>query len=241
MVTHRGDIFMNEEKISKKDIICSILFCVWFFGSIIVGSYFGKHGKPMLLISIFGNIFFVLGLFLLYNAKNELRKNMMLFFVIYTGLAMIVSGILLQIQKYEFMVPLLFINLFTMFGVLFLIQTILKMNYEKAHMTYHIPNAICKDVKSRRRFVDREHGKNVSITYCPIYTIQYAGETIDVCNEEYTNFLNPDKEDICEIYINMDDPNEYMDKRTDFSNKLSLFIGIIFILCGLVITIMVFH
>ena len=81
----KGDVEMNknkEEGSSKKDIVCSILLLLWFAGSLVAGDYCDKNGHESLCISLFGQVFLLIGIYGCCHFKDP-RKNMLFFIIPY--------------------------------------------------------------------------------------------------------------------------------------------------------------
>ena len=88
----------KENKTSKKDVICSIVMLLWFFGSIgymLYVSSCDKKGMPKLLIC-FGHVFAVMGLVAMVScikARQKMAVGMSSAFVL-IGLGIMAGGIL---------------------------------------------------------------------------------------------------------------------------------------------------
>ena len=88
----------KENKTSKKDVICSIVMLLWFFGSIgymLYVSSCDKNGMPKLLIC-FGHVFAVMGLVAMVScikARQKMAVGMSSAFVL-IGLGIMAGGIL---------------------------------------------------------------------------------------------------------------------------------------------------
>lgn len=87
----------KENKTSKKDVICSIVMLLWFFGSIgymLYVSSCDKNGMPKLLIC-FGQVFAVMGLVAMVSCvktRQKMAVGMSSAFVL-IGLGIMAGGI----------------------------------------------------------------------------------------------------------------------------------------------------
>lgn len=232
----------HKNKTPTKDIVCSIIFCIWFFGSMIAAWVCNEIGMPEAILALLGQIFLVIGIMAVYEARKELKKNMLILFVPYVGLGITLTGVL-HIMNLPTAVPYLMLcNIFSVAGLLFGLQTVFAIHYQHTYITYPIYHATCKELKSKFSAKSKNSGHTRHrMSYCPVYTICYQNKTLDVCNHEFTNYKNPKVGDDCSICINPDNPNELTDKRTKVSNALMSFISAIFIASGIMVNIMLFH
>ncbi|MBR6478863.1 MAG: hypothetical protein IKS85_10495, partial [Lachnospiraceae bacterium] len=77
--------------------------------------------------------------------------------------------------------------------------------------TYCI-TANCVEVKSRYHRGTR--------SYCPIYEVYFRDETIQICNNLYTNLNRVEVGEVREVYLNPDNPKEFFEPKEEKSAKL---------------------
>lgn len=221
----------KEEGASKKDIVCSILLLLWLIGSLVAGGYCDKNGHESLCISFFGQVFLMIGIYGCCHFRDP-KKNMLFFIIPYIGFVLVLGGVLLEIDVMGWLTIIFLVNVFTVAGVLFVLQVIFYKSYERKHITYPIMDALCINTRIR---IGKEKGRN---SYCPVYEIYFHGEKKTVCNHEYSNLRKRTKGMVYTIKINPDNPNELIDDRTIAMNILSLILGGAFILSGLLGTVL---
>jgi hypothetical protein len=232
----------HKNKTPIKDTVCGVIFCIWFFGSMIAAWVCKEIGMEEPILALLGQIFLVMGILAVYEARNELKKNIVILIVPYIGFGITLTGVL-NIMHLSTPVPCLMLcNVFSVAGLLFGLQTVFTIHYQHTHITYPIHHATCKELKSKFNAKSKSNGHTRHrMSYCPVYTIYYQNQMMDVCNREFTNYKNPKVGENCSIYINPYNPDELTDKRTKISNNLMLFISAIFIASGIIITIMFIH
>ena len=223
----------KEEGSSKKEIVCSILLLLWFAGSLVAGDYCDKNGHESLCISLFGQVFLLIGIYGCCHFKDP-RKNMLFFIIPYIGFSLVLSGVLLEIDVMGWLATILLVNVFTVMGLLLVLQVIFHKSYEKKHITYPIGNAVCINTRLK---TGNGNSRN---SECPVYEVYFHGEKQTVCNHEYSNLKKRTKGMVYKIKINPDNPNELVDDRTAAMNILSVILGVVFILSGLFVTIFLF-
>ena len=87
---------MIEHEYTVLDYVKGGLFLLWFLGSIVAIFVVLIKFGPWLTISVFGQIFFVIGLMVLFSGikKHNYKPSYLIF--LYLGLAAIISGLFLQ-------------------------------------------------------------------------------------------------------------------------------------------------
>ncbi|MBE6157692.1 MAG: hypothetical protein E7160_02740 [Firmicutes bacterium] len=211
------------------NIIISIIFIIWFIGSIYLLTTFAKQEKYGLILVIFGQVFFVFGLIFIkkmFESKQILKDLILLIFPI-VGLGAMIIGLGINfntefIKKYAFLsVPIIFFTI----GLVGLIGITLQSINKKKNCTYKIKGKIIREDK----IYDYDSG---SYSYKPIYAINYNNETL-ILSEEIYSIKDYDIGEERELLINPTKPNEFIDfKRKNLG--FAYMISIISLITGIV-------
>ena len=204
--------------------IFSILFLVWFFGSII-SLFFVSEKNPHIAVIIFGQYFFVFGLIPLF-AKGDGKWISIPFLAI--GLACIIIPILkmnphlLSVTiNWDAVVPLLIILSFVIVGLCMVIIPILIKKRKEKKCIYHVFATIVGH--------ETTYGDSGEL-YAPIYKYEYNKKTYEVCTEMYSNIGVKEVGTIIDLMINPDNPKEFIDNN-NFS-KTAIIMGILFLIAS---------
>lgn len=234
----------KESESSVLSTVLGILFVIWFIGSIILMWYFSETEKETLILAVAGQYFTVFGIIgVVSNMKSESPYPHLMLFP-YVGLSMILASVILQyhISIMGFMPGticlLLLTNVFTIAGILTFIKLILDKKVLKS-CTFSITGK-CVKLNKQRKLTYKSNGHR-RVRYCPVYEIVYRSITYQICDNNYTNFLNPKVGDYEPLKINPDKPDStmFISKRTRMSSYLVCFIGIILFLSGIGATMLV--
>jgi hypothetical protein len=224
----------------KKEHICGGLFLVWFFASLGLAWYFSETDRALLCIPIVGQVFLVIGIAAVCAARDQIKSQLVILMFPIIGAGMIVGGILsyfdisLFHQTAETICSLMMINVFTVAGVLFLLQR----RFREKKCTYPIQGK-CVDVRTDRMRSNHNGRTRYKTVYCPVYEIYYKDELHTICNNEYTNYGKPVVGNSYALKINPDKPSEFTDYRSVISKMITSAIGFVFIITGLGITALV--
>ena len=214
------------------DTIVSIVFLIWFVGSIGLMIYFAKTGKTALTLSVFGQYFLVFGIIGLVStiSNNGFKlRNLPILLIPLVGIGAIAGGIIIQYGSDEFKkkcfdnLPMVCIILFMVIGIFLIICGLYNALYLKLTCTEYV-NGECVEVKT-------QYNSNRSETYCPVYSFSYNGQIYKVCNEIYTNSYCPAVGQCYELYINPKDPMKvYEPLRVKGTGVYMIILGM-FIVC----------
>ena len=222
---------MIEHEYTALDYVKGGLILLWFFGSIaalfIVLIKFG----PWLTISVFGQIFFVGGLMVLYSGiKNHNFMPSFLIFI-YIGLAAIISGLVLQFGSEslkeapgEFL-AYIGLSVFFFFGVSLIISYFVRTSREKN--CTELVRAYCIDIKKRRR--NDEHHYKQHYLFCPVFAFSYKNKPYEVCTNLYTAYINAELGKEYNLYINPEYPHCFKEEgESGRQTGVEIVLGIFF-------------
>jgi len=224
-IKEMNDKNLNGENHGKsKWNIFSVLFLVWFFGSII-SLFFVSEENPHIAVMIFGQYFFVFGLIPLF-AKGEGKWISIPF--IGVGLACIIIPFLMMNPhlisaniNWETVIPLLIILVFVIVGLCMVIFPILNKKKKEKRCIYHVFATIVGH--------ETTYGDSGEL-YAPIYKYEYNKKTYEVCTEMYSNIGVKEVGTIIDLMINPDNPKEFLD-NSNFS-KLLIIMGMLFLIAS---------
>lgn len=224
----------KENKTSKKDVICSIVMLLWFFGSIgymLYVSSCDKNGMPKLLIC-FGHVFAVMGLVAMVScikARQKMAVGMSSAFVL-IGLGIMAGGIsnlvnnadiqstMMAIMQY--LIPIVFfITGLSLMSCPIYQYYVVKTRYtDKVHVECIRVNSHLSDSSGQRM-------------YTPVWLGWYHGEyQIFTCNEFSSRKYTVGQSE--EILVNPENASEYMDSEKRLSCYVIFGIGIVFLCIG---------
>lgn len=224
----------KENKTSKKDVICSILMLLWFFGSISYMLYVSssdKNGMPKLLIC-FGQVFAVMGLVAMVScikARQKMAAGMSSAFLL-IGLGIMAGGIsnlvdnadiqstMMTIMQY--LIPIVFFII----GLSLMSRPIYQYYAVKTKYTDKV-RVECIRVNSHLSHSSRQ------CMYTPVWRGWYHGEyQIFTCNEFSSRKYTVGQSE--EILVNPENVSEYMDSEKRMSCYVIFGIGIVFFCIG---------
>jgi len=220
-----GVDYMEKDKINSiKSIVFSILFLIWFFGSIIAMMILAEINQYY-TVMIFGQYFLVFGIIPL-TAKGNSGKWIALPFLL-VGLACIIIPYLMMnpdLLKVEIiwdsLIPLLLIFTFVITGVSMIIFPILKKRKLEKLCTITLSATLV-----RHNYTYSDKGNKL---YCPIYEFEFEKNKYEVSDNCYSNIVVKPIGTIEDIKINPDNPNEFLINNS--LNKIVIIIGIIILL-----------
>jgi len=204
-----GIINMIEHEYTALDFVKGGLFFLWFLGSIIALFVVLIKFGPWLTISVFGQIFFVIGLMVLYSGIRNHNFSPPFLIFVYLGLAAIISGLVLQFGSEslkeapgEFL-AYIGLSIFFFFGVSLITSFYVRTAREKN--CTELVRAYCVDIKKRRR--NDEHHYKQHYLYCPVFSFSYKNKLYEVCSNLYTAYINAELGKEYDLYINPDYPH----------------------------------
>ena len=133
------------------------------------------------------------------------------------GIGCLVGGSIFQfgsevvIKHLDDALPYVFLCLIMIIGAGMILGTYLTSKRKHEVCTYCI-TANCVEVKSRYHRGTR--------SYCPIYEVYFRDETIQICNNLYTNLNRVEVGEVREVYLNPDNPKEFFEPKEEKSAKL---------------------
>lgn len=225
---NRYDEKESHSIIGSKGI--GIVFCVWFFGSIVAALFAGKAGQGGWVAFCLGQIFFVIGIMVVYKQIKEDAFEPIFFVFSIVGFFMMVCGFLWQTgadamrDSVVNMVPFLLLGLFLVVGILIVISALIGKN-RQSQCTVAVLGK-CVEVK----WTYRSSGDSGSMFYCPVYEYAYNGRFYTGCEEVYVAEDCVAEGEYREIFINPAKPEQIYEKgRGESANSILLGLGLVFI------------
>lgn len=234
-----------EERSGTLPKIMSAVFVIWFIASIGFMWYFSEVGKQLLILAVAGQYFLVFGIIGICSTMKSKSFHPHLWLFPYLGIGMIAAAVVLQFKisiaghTPGFICAMLFINVFTLTGICTYIKCAADRKLLRA-CTFSIQGK-CVDLKHHYTITENSQGHRRRIrTICPVYKIVYREQTYHICNNDYTNFMNPKIGEYEKLKINPNDPGSdvFITRRTKLSTGIMLFIGTVCFLAGIIVTIM---
>lgn len=233
-------------------IVVSVVILSWITASI-GGMYhcYKKEYYPLLL-AIFGQYFFVFGIFAVFanlpkrekienrkydfensnNSKGKLKVGIgffagLLFGVV--GAGCIAAGLILQFgdavskEMLDNIVPIACCMIFPIVGLVFIVIALYKMNYIKNYITTPVSGKVVK--------IERTSGKY----FKPVWEYNYGGEQYRIKEKYFSSKCKYQKGDMAEIRINPYDPTE-IDTGDDIYKAFLVF-GSLFFVFGIFVVV----
>ncbi len=197
---------MKKQKHKISSIIISVIFVIWFIGSVALMIFCGKTGRGGLAPALIGQYFLVFGLIIVIGTiKNKEFNPITLIFPSAGALCIIVTlinyfgseNIMTFIDEN---MPYILMALFLVVGIVLVAVALSRYFGRKKRCSYSV-TAKCTEL--------RERADNGHMMACPVYEIWYNGEVIKLCDDVYSNNIDVKVGDEKEIMINPDKPTEY--------------------------------
>lgn len=223
----------GNNRFTTKNIVISILFLIWFFGSLVAMMCCSEsQNKIGFLLTLIGQYFLVFGIIAV--AGNRKQKPFPIVVLIFplVGIALMVCGISSiaggdvvkeTLVKYA---PYIIIWIFPIAGILMVFGSMSKIRYLKRVCTREI-QAKCVDIEVS--WVNDSDSPRRTRVYMPLYSIYYNGEERLIRNNMYTNMNRFEIGSYYYIKINPSNPDEFIDDNNKKGNMLIFILGIVFI------------
>ncbi|MGN1457006.1 MAG: DUF3592 domain-containing protein [Acutalibacteraceae bacterium] len=228
---------------SSKSWVITVIFLVWFIGSVIALFLLADTGHDGLMAAMFGQLFLVFGIITFVNTKKSVNKLCvkyifnLLFAVV--GALIMAGGLFYEftdsqtMKKLSYMlgeniVAVLVCMLFVIVGVCLTVVPIVKQIKDKKRCTVSV---VAEIVDFKTRISRDEDG--TSRTYAPVYKYYYSGREYTQGSDLYTNqsMVTGIK---TEIFINPSDPGDiYEPKRSASFRIIMSAMGILFLVMGI--------
>ncbi|MDI9509679.1 MAG: hypothetical protein WAP98_00575 [Caldicoprobacterales bacterium] len=221
---------------SVGEIIITVIFILWFIGTLVGLLYFSDKDNVAMVVLLFGNYLFVFGLSAIFLVGMKLKKIWILLFPI-IGLTMMVMGSIFMRSsdkaklKIENLTPVLLISVFIVVGIGLVLITIAEDNRLKKICTYRIMAKCIKLNTTISRSNISGYGTRIRRLYAPVFSYYFREKNYVVAHDKYTNYGYPEVDESVYIFINPDNPSEiYFPSKI---NKILLISGgIIFLIAG---------
>ncbi|MBQ7766445.1 MAG: hypothetical protein IJ397_06365 [Lachnospiraceae bacterium] len=201
----------HNHKYTFGDILISIIFIIWFIGSIVAMVFFARSGMPALAIGVFGQYFLVFGIAAIVSGiKNKNFNPIVLIFPI-VGIVAIVGSCIYQfgsevmMDMVEKSIPYLILGVFFIVGMILVIVAFRIAVGQKNRCTEPVV-ATCVEVLEKYSV---EGGQLL----CPVYEINYGMNKIQICNNVYMSDRDVCVGDCKDLYINPDNPQEFYEGK----------------------------
>lgn len=234
-ISNNGEISTNHE-ITLKDKVVSVLFVLYFFGSLGAALYLSDQKMPApYMLVVIAQVFVIVGSVCTYKAwKKEHAFDIVIIAPVAGLLAIIWSvGLLIDEVKpfFESTIPHALAFGLSLSGVVIFFTQYPKVKHLIAACTIEV-QATCKAMKSHVSY--SSGNSNVShgprTLYCPVFTFHYCGQTYDVCDYCYSRGRQIPVGETHTIKINPEDPTEFMDPSVSYSMQYGM--GIIPMIAG---------
>jgi len=220
----------NNKNYGPFSYVLSFVFIVWLVGSVIGMIYCGTHGLGSIAVALGGLLFFVFGVIIVGQGLyyNNFQAPTVIF--PFAGMGMIAYGLINYkgdeklVKLMEMFLPYLILMLFLAIGVGMIVGGIIMCRKEDEQCT-EVIMATCVGIQEKKH--------DGTMLECPVYEIEFQGETLQICNNYYTNQNTVTVGEQRELHINPDDPNNY------YEGKKESFLGVGIALFGGVIVMMI--
>ena len=197
----------NHSNYTPSQIAVSVIFLIWFFGSILAMIFFAKNEMGYLAIGAFGQIFLVIGIFVTVSGiKNKNFNPIFLLFPI-VGLGAVIVSVISQfgtgavLDALEDSVPYLLLGVFFIAGLIMMIM---------AFRLYFGNKMRCKDyVVGTCVEILEKYDDYGELLVCPVYEANYGMQKLRLCNDVYSNVSDIDVGDVKDLYVNPNNPEEF--------------------------------
>lgn len=116
----------------------------------------------------------------------------------------------------------------------YIIYSVLNFHYYKKTCTVQVPGRVIRYRESKQS--GGRGGRSVTV-YCPEYEYFFNGKTFRNSDQRYHKFVNPSIDSIRTLYIDPENPDSFFEpKRTSALYRRKIFIGIAFVLMGIMMT-----
>lgn len=188
--------FDSKQKASIGEWILGSIILIWFFASLGLMIYLADVNSYYMVICL-GQLFFVLGLL----GLSKKAKIGIIFVIV--GLSLVIIPILMMNPNLEvnwdFVIPIIMLCVFLIVGIgLLLLPSII---YKKKDKEFSI-SLTAKVIGLK------ETNGNRTKLYAPIYEYYFNNKNYRISSNTYSNVNVPNVDDVVEIKINPQDPQE---------------------------------
>ncbi len=213
----------NHSNYTPSQIAVSIIFLIWFFGSILAMVFFARNNMGYLAIGVFGQYFLVFGIIAVVSGIKNKNFNPIFLIVPIVGLGAVIVSVIAQfgsetvLDVLEDSIPYLLLGVFFIAGLIMMIM---------AFCLYFGNKMRCKDyvVGTCVELLEQynEHGE---LLVCPVYEANYGMHKLRLCNYIYTNMSDVNVGDVKDLYVNPNNPEEFCGDKGDV--KVSFILGLL--------------
>ena len=230
---------MEDNSNKNSGGLVSLIFIIWFIASIIFLVISGKNAEyQWLLPIIFGQYFLVFGAIAIISTRGSKKKTAAAIGILFVliGGGVLTLGLMHHFgdedmkKKIVDSIPFIASLGFSVGGICGIVGSIVSRNSMVARCTYETQAQVI-DIKSRVG-----SRKNHTTVYCPVYQAYVNGETVQLCDNVYSNVKVPNIGDIRPIFIDPDDPESYYEpKMYRMGFLIKMFVFSMFTVIGAVV------
>jgi len=235
----------GKEEIGKKEIFLSVLFVVWFFGSLcfFAASTSFEDGYKMAIATL-GQFFAVIGTIAVVKSRKTIIIMPIIALIPIVGYSVFGIGLYLCFggpsaeETLLDMLPFLAATAYALVGIAIFVFIIFRDIYLKRACTHSCSARI---VALKTKMSRRKRGGYHKL-YAPVYLItnpKNESDMIEISSGNYNNIHKYKVGDIVNIKVNPDDPNEFIDRSTGSGNIISFVIATIFIIVVILILVLI--
>lgn len=219
----RRNFMNNNRKYTPGEILFTIVFMIWFFGSIFVMVFLARNGMEALAIGVFGQYFLVFGIAAMVSGIKKRNFNPIFLIVPIVGIIGIAVSVIWQFgarETVEFIEEnwwMALLAVFIIMGILLEVYAIY-ITVGKKRRSNQTAVATCIDILVS---YDDEGYE----TYCPVYEAYVGGIMNRLCNNVYSRKIDVQIGDMKDIYVNEYLYGEFYNSTTN--NMMGLLAGIL--------------
>lgn len=227
---------MQQKEYTLRDWIISVVFLVWFVGSLAALVLTAKAGQLAATVMVFGQYFTVFGVI---AAGDQIKKiktgnaQPIFFLFLMVGLATFVMAACHQFggegtkEAVVSAIPYVGVGIFFVTGLM-LIGNYAFVYINKSKCTVPVTGTC---VKVSVQYKDRENGTGYRSLYCPIFEYTYEGQTYRKGNGVFLMVKTAEEGDEKKLFINPANPEQFHEADSAAATGTnSLVLGIFFII-----------
>ncbi len=198
----------STETLPEKWTLQTILFSIWFVGSMVGIVYFMLVQMNIIIcMMLMGNLFFGCGIRIIIDKYKKKEKDIGPFVFMFVGSILIIGGGFIlwgtdkSVEMVIFLVPVFICSLFILIGLFFALNVFINNHACKKRCTERIQVR-----RSKIKIVDAEEDLvNPETNFLPVYSYTYKGRRYKTDISDFSS----ESDDLPYIFINPDKPKEY--------------------------------
>nr|MBQ8252284.1 DUF3592 domain-containing protein [Lachnospiraceae bacterium] len=227
---------MQQREYTLKDWIISIVFLVWFVGSLAALLLTARAGQPAAAVMVFGQYFTVFGVI---AAGDQIKKikagnaQPIFFLFLLVGLSTFIMAACHQFgdestkEAVISAIPYVGVGIFFVTGLM-LIGNYVFVYVNKSKCTVPVTGTC---VKVSVQYKNRGNGTGYQSLYCPIFEYTYGGQIYRKGNGVYLMVKTAEEGDEKQLFINPANPEQFHEEDSAAATGVnSLVLGIFFVI-----------